>query len=670
MINQRVVWTLVLAFACLLPFANGLTAEFTYDDKAIVRDNPRIRRPAGFPQILETGYFGRPKGAGTNYRPVLLASYAVQWWIHGGRAVSFRIVNVLLHAVVAAMLVRFLLAAGLTEPLAQGAGVLFAVHPIHVEAVTSIVGRAETLAALFALLFVRWTAQVAPGGRWRALRYAAGFLCLFLGILTKESAAVAPLLAMLLLYARAEGGPWARLRASFRRGAVLLAGSALALAGVLLLRARVIGGFLKGNTAIFALENPLAPLPFLDRAINGSAILFRYLGRCVAPLLLTADESAWSLPLLRAEDPAAYVWPLLLFALAAAAIRAMPRVPGLAFGFLLFVAAFAVTANILFPIGTVFAERLAYLPSAGVCLMLAWVILGTAPRWTAITAGRLAALAAVTVLFGARTAVRNVVWQDDLTLFSNLVATSPASAKSHYNRAYVLADQRAHEESLAEYTRATRIYPGYFDAWAGKGRMELELGHPALAEESYLQSLRAQPGYENGYFGLGRVREARGGWRGAEAAYVEGLRSLPRSLPLLYRLAIVRTRLSPATAGEDWLRAVAVSPFAANVRMGYADWLLSRGRRREAERQAREILRRTPGYAPAHAFLADRREEEGRHFAEGLARERVFLATRRREDLLRVTAAARRSPAYRARYDTLRPRLERLAPWAFPAAVR
>jgi tetratricopeptide (TPR) repeat protein len=666
---RRREWTLVLAVACVLPFVNGLSAGFTYDDKAIVRDNPRIRTPAAFPRILESGYFGRAKGTGTNYRPVLLASYAVQWWIHGGRALSFRLVNVLLHALVTWMLVWLFLAAGLSEPLAWSAGLLFAVHPIHVEAVTSIVGRAETLAALFALLFIRWTTRAPRESQWDALRYPAAFLSLFLGILTKESAAAAPLLAMLVLYFRAEGGPWARLRASLRRGAILLAGSAVVLAAVFFLRAQVLGGPLKGNrTTIFALENPLAPLSVLDRVINASALLFRYLGRCVAPLFLSADESAWSIPLLGMEDPAAYVWPILLFLLIAAAIAAVPRVPVPAFGFLFFIVAFAVTANVLFPIGTVFAERLAYLPSAGVCLVLAWAFVGAAARWEAIPRGRTVALIALAALFGARTAVRNLVWQDDLTLFSNLVATSPSSGKAHYNRAYVLADQAAYREALAEYTRATRIYPGYFDAWAGKGRMEMELGQLARAEESYRRALREQSGYENGYFGLGRVREARGDWRGAEAAYVEGLRSLPRSLPLLYRLAIVRTRLSPATAGEDWRRALAVSPSAPDVGLGYADWLLSRGLRRDAQRQAREVLRRTPGYVPGLAFLADRCAEEGRHFAEGLAREKVFLATRRGEDLFRLAAVAIRSPVYRARYDALRPRLERLAPRDFPRA--
>ncbi|HLN57228.1 MAG TPA: hypothetical protein VK416_01635 [Thermoanaerobaculia bacterium] len=81
--RQRWGWGAVLVAACVITYANGLGGGFTYDDKAIVRDNPRIRAPGNVSQIFTTSYFGGPRGSGTVYRPVLLLSYAVQWWIHG-----------------------------------------------------------------------------------------------------------------------------------------------------------------------------------------------------------------------------------------------------------------------------------------------------------------------------------------------------------------------------------------------------------------------------------------------------------------------------------------------------------------------------------------------------------------------------------------------------------
>ena len=77
--RDRAAWALLLALACLAVFANGLTGTFTYDDKAIIRDNPRIRAPEDVSRLFTTQYFGGPRGTGTNYPPVLLLSYAAQW---------------------------------------------------------------------------------------------------------------------------------------------------------------------------------------------------------------------------------------------------------------------------------------------------------------------------------------------------------------------------------------------------------------------------------------------------------------------------------------------------------------------------------------------------------------------------------------------------------------
>jgi len=132
-------------------YANGLTGDFTYDDKAVRPDNPRIRTPARLPEIFSTQYFGGPRGTGTAYRPVLLTSYALQWWIRGNDPIPFHVVNVLGHVAATLLLAALLRRLGFSPPVAVGAALLFAVHPIHVEAVTSIVGRGETQSAALTL---------------------------------------------------------------------------------------------------------------------------------------------------------------------------------------------------------------------------------------------------------------------------------------------------------------------------------------------------------------------------------------------------------------------------------------------------------------------------------------------------------------------------------------
>ena len=166
---------LVLVSACVLAYANGLTGTFVYDDKAIVRDNPRIRSPESVDELFTKEYFGGPPGTGTAYRPVLLLSFAVQWWIRGADPVAFHAMNLALHVIVTLLLARLWLRVGLSPPVAAGAALLFAVLPIHVEAVTGLVGRGETLAALLVIasLLAALGAVEAPGIGARAARLTA-----------------------------------------------------------------------------------------------------------------------------------------------------------------------------------------------------------------------------------------------------------------------------------------------------------------------------------------------------------------------------------------------------------------------------------------------------------------------------------------------------------------
>jgi tetratricopeptide (TPR) repeat protein len=269
-------------------------------------------------------------------------------------------------------------------------------------------------------------------------------------------------------------------------------------------------------------------------------------------------------------------------------------------------------------------------------------------------------LVAIAVAYGARTASRNPVWKDDETLFAETVRTSPGSAKAHYNLAWVSAEKGRLSLALEEYTRATRIYPKYFDAWAGKGSVEQRLGQLSDAERSFRRSLAARPDYENGFFRLGAVLEFQGDLAGAEKAFSEGLARNPKSTPLALRLAKVRSRMGRASADADWRRAIALARGAASFRLGYAQWLFEQGRITEARRQAREVLRRRPRDVAALTILAESSERAGSLFAEGLAVEKIFRATRSPADFDRLVRIAATDPGYRARFAALAPSLAEL----------
>jgi tetratricopeptide (TPR) repeat protein len=640
----------LLVAACVLTYANGLTGGFTYDDKAVVRDNPRIRAPERIGQIFGTPYFGGPPGTGSAYRPVLLLSFAVQWWIHGGDPVLFHAGNVLLHGVATLLLWRLLRRLAMPPPAAFGAALLFAVHPLHVEAVTSVVGRGEAQAAVCVLLYLFAALRVAER-RGTLAALAAALVCYVLGTLTKESAAMAPALAFLAIATRAEGGLAARARAAFARGWPLYLGSAAALIGIFALRARVLGGALKNaGTGIYELENPLAPLAALPRVWNAVALLVRYVGRTIFPLELTADESAWSLPIWDGRSPLARASVLLLAAATIAALARLRSSKLAAFGFLFFCVAFLPANNVLFPIGTVFAERLAYLPSAGLCVVLAAAIAGNASDFASLPRGRLAALAAVALLFAGRAAVRNTIWRTDEALFASSVRTSPGSAKTWYNDGFIAVERKDARRGRESARRATEIYTGYWDAFAVKGRAERDLGLLAEAEASYARSVAINAAYENGWFGLGGAREARGNLAGAEEAYAAGLAQKVDSLPLAFALARVRSALDRPTADGDWRRAVGIGASSVAVRLGFAGWLAARGREADARWQWREALRREPLNLETLRLLAGANARDGLPLAECLALEKIWRLTRAADDRAALDRAASSCPAYQPRW--------------------
>jgi tetratricopeptide (TPR) repeat protein len=719
--RQKTLWALLLLTACCVVYANGIFGAFTYDDKAVVRDNPRIRSPRNVRQIFTTSYFGGPRGTGSAYRPLLLLSYAGQWWIHGKDVVAFHVVNVLFHAFATLLLAALLLRLDLPPPSVAASALLFAVHPIHVEAVTSLVGRGETQAAVFMLLYLHCALTLAqakgegrrargeeeqhfrrlppPASRLPALALAV--LCYAAALLTKESAVVAPALAFLLLLYRAEGRLFRRLRDALMGPWPLWLLSAGVLAGTFRLRSWVLGGPLRARgSGVFEVENALAGLPSGARAVNACVIFFRYLGRCVFPLHLSGDESAWSIRRAPLLSPLALGATFLLVALLVAALARLPERSSSALGFLFFAVAFLPASNLLFPTGTIFAERLAYLPTVGICLILGSLLSRVVPAsrgaaapaqelplpppsrdalWRTspgdtsfealakkegrgegatsvsvdlmnpVDRARFLPLLLLVLLFAGRTILRNAVWWTDEGLFANLITTSPDSAKAHYDVAYVAVANRRYPQALAEYSRAVSIYPRYWDAWAGRGRTLKEMGNLPEAERSYEKATAANPDYENGYFGLGDVREAEGNDAGAGEAYRRGLERVPNSLPLAYRLAQLESRTKSPTADAQWQRALRLGAHSAVVRAEHARWLAREGRLDEAAREAREAWRRDPANLTALRLLAEKVRAEGKTLAEELALERIYRITRSPEDLARLEELKKSSPAFSRR---------------------
>ena len=608
---------LLIALCAALPFLNGLPADFTYDDKLIIRDNERIAEPSRVGEIFTTQYFGGSLTSAQNYRPAVLLTYAVERWAHGNRPSLFRAVNVALHAGAAVALAALLVATGFPRAPSRAVAVLFAVVPIHVEAVTSLVGRAETLSALLVLLAALLWLRATEGGNLRAGLYAATLVLFLVAVFVKESAVVLPGLVLLVELFR--GGRW-RGAAETARGAsgrarAAFLGFLLPLGVLFAARWLVLKGFLISREAgIWDLENPLVSLPAPLRIANALTLAVHYAAKTLIPVGLAADHSAQALtPASSFADPRAWIGALVLALALAAAGRVRAGRPLALFGVLFFFGSLFPASNIPFVVGTIYAERLMYLPAAGV---LAVVVGFAAPARREVPRPspwpwRPALLSVAVLVWGAVAAERNLVWRDDQTLFADMVEKFPRSAKAHYNVAYDAGRRGETELQKRHLETAVTLFPRYYDAWASLGRIAWTEKRWDVAVRAYRRSVEIFPSYENGCWGLARTLEEAGRPEEALAAWDQAARSVPGSYPVAWhRAAFLEASGLLDVAEAEWRRAIPLGGGAASAHLSLAQLLAHRGRdgdATEAWKEARRALVSNPAYSEARTFLAGQR---------------------------------------------------------------
>ncbi|MBZ5642629.1 MAG: tetratricopeptide repeat protein [Acidobacteriia bacterium] len=464
----------ILLAAVALVYGNTLRNQFTMDDTLYVMGNPQTTQPSL--QLL----FSENKITSV-YRPLTFASIALSWALGGTEPLGYHLLNLLLHAAVVWLLYLLLREIFAGHPqgknAAFAAALLFAVHPIHSEAVASVMGRAEMMAAGF--LLAGWILHLRD-------REIPALLCFALAMLSKESAVAAFPLVLLGDYAT---GRWK----SPRRYAAIAGVTALYLA---LLRNGQGGHF--GQPTISLLDNPLASLPPFWRILNALRVAWKYVWLHFYPVVLSCDYSFNQIPMYRDFRHT------LPAALAAAAVVAIwiwairKHRAGLALAGGIYLAGFAATANILMPTGTIMGERLAYLPSAGFCALaaLAWIWLMERQRMLAW-----GLLTVVLLALAVRTVARNGDWRDNLALYSSAVRAVPNSAKMHSNLGGEYMIRNQFDLARDEFQTALRIYPDSPDTLASFGLLELRLGNyqsaGSLMEKALRMSARDNPHYDS-----------------------------------------------------------------------------------------------------------------------------------------------------------------------------
>jgi hypothetical protein len=324
------------------------------------------------------------------YRPLATADFAIDRALFGLSAFAFHAASVAWHAGATLVLWRLLLRV-VDARAAFVAALLFAVHPVHTEAVTGVVARTEVMAACF--VFIGAGLHLDERRGTACVAYLCALWC-------KESGVVLPLVAVLLDAQRRPLGSAVKRAWPF-----------------------VVPLALYAALRVHALAGQTLPTPAAGLSL---AVAIDVLGRDLKLLV-------WPHPLSAAYAIAPPTGLRVAATLAglAALVAAALRWPPLRLGAAWFALTVLPVSNLIVPIGVVMAERLLYLPSVAVCLAAAALDHALRARVKPWVAN--AAVATVALSFGALTMVRNLDWQTPLSLWRDTVAKQPESALAHGN---------------------------------------------------------------------------------------------------------------------------------------------------------------------------------------------------------------------------------------------
>jgi len=559
---------------CVVAYAPTLGYPYVQDAVLAVRDNPVIDR--GDPlEILTSRYWkDAPLPPDTLYRPATVASFALERAVAGRPAPGLsHAVNLLLHAAVALLVGRYGMRLGLSRGASRGASVLFAAHPLALQSVANVVGRAELIAAAGSLAALDaltrtggWPGSPEPSAGLRRLASWGGAAALLVALGGKEIAVATPLLLL------AQEAYFRGARRAVGGKAVVSRITALAPCGIaivvwLSMRTLALEAFPAAQDPQM-MNNPLVSLHGAPRWAGALAMSAEYLRRIIWPAGLAADHSGAALglgepvPVLRALVGAGFLLTLLALTLRPLLPRCRGGSRAVAMGAALFLLPYLVVGNLLVPNGAGFAERLVYFPLTGLVLVAGAGGQKIAERLrdrrgpsTAKASSVLVVALAVAGVAATRAQVGQ--WSDEQALWNRVLAQQPRSLRGNFTMAELRARQGRLQEAIRYYDRARASDPSHAPSWLYRGQALARSGDLVAATASLRQAVRLDPSSFEAHFNLGGVLARTGRIDEARRELDKALAIRPRLLPAMVERAHLELRYGdPAEAVERYRRCI------------------------------------------------------------------------------------------------------------------
>jgi tetratricopeptide (TPR) repeat protein len=503
---------IIVLFSFIL-YGNTLNHKYALDDSIVITENQFTKKGIkGFSDIFTTdsftGFFKTKKNLvqGGRYRPLSIATFALEYQFFGENPSVSHLINILLYALTGIMIWFTLikLLEGFSIPLFQQSlplfsALLFIFHPIHTEVIANIKGRDEILALLFSLIAMILAIKYTRKPKIHLIVLAS--LSFFLALLSKENAITFLILIPLALVLFENPG--------FKKITMVVLLLTTISMVYFIIRTNVSGG-LKSAIPDELMNNPFLGVAGGQKYATIIYTLGMYLKLLVIPHPLTFDYYPFHIGI--------HDWNILIvmilflyLGLILLSVYLMPKalhkksvIRLLAFVVIYYLVTLFLVSNIPFNMGTFMNERFIYFSSLAYCIFIAWLIIALSAKFKKQKFFNLACLSFILLLYGYKTIDRNKAWKDNYTLFTTDVKTSKNSAKSNcsaggaiYETAHTVADPRKKKQMLqtaAGYLKkAIDIHGKYADAWQLLGNVSYETGNYGYALDCYLKVFEINP---------------------------------------------------------------------------------------------------------------------------------------------------------------------------------
>lgn len=560
------------------------------------------------------------------YIPLTFLSFQIDWLIGSGSSVPFHVTSLILHTINALLVTWLLFLLLRRQWIAIGLGLIFALHPLNVEAAIWASARKDVLSACFffasLIAYIRWRDD---GGKWR---YSAALGLFLLALLSKVVVIMLPAV-LLLVELQHESVNRGRMKALVPFIALAVIFGIIAVIG----KMGVIGSstpfsllLLAGKSSIFYLQKFLMP--------TGLSVMY-----------------PWTKPI-SIMMPELIAPTMLSVALVVLALYLWNRSKLFAFGMLFYFLMLIPSFSNCFKGGAVYfaSDRYVYISMAGLLLCVGILVSGWLDHAVTLRQlygrQRLCIAATLIILFVAtvQTSALAAVWHDNRSLYEHVLSVYPDSWAAHNNLGMDLKQATLFDDAVAEFRKALAIKddptvvanlastlisqgnlvdaktaflhaididPSFPESYIGLGNLAQRDGNLGEAIRLYTKSTEVSPTFANGYNNLGGVFIEQQNWPAAIQALRRSIQINPDFGEAWYNLAGALEQSGALSDAEDAYRqALSLQPNDPDTIAGLAKVLYDEHQVAESASLLQKALLISPSNARAIA-LALRMQQDG-----------------------------------------------------------